>query len=214
MTAAKARSRAPQAASSNLDGAPGRQGEKDMLAGMPIEAMSLSSIGAYMFFEEVDSDSAKPLCEFLIKSNFIFDDTVPLTLFINSPGGSVYDGWSIVDLMYASRLKIQTVGIGLMASMAAVMFTAGTKGSRIMTPNSYMMTHQFSDCMEGKFHELVAHREHQDDLHDKFVKHFTSRTKMTARQVEDVLLGSTDKMLTPKECLKYGLCDVIKNPWS
>lgn len=221
MTAMKAtRPQSRKSVSSDFEAAaPGRQGNSDMLIGgaggmSTIDMVSLSSIGAYMFFEEVDSDSIKPLCEFIIKSNFVFDHDVPLTLFLNSPGGSAYDGWSAIDMMEASRLKICTVGIGLIASMAAVMFTAGTPGMRIMTPNSYMMTHQFSDGMEGKFHELVAHREHHDDLHDKFVKHFVNRSKMSVKQVKDILLGKTDKMLTPKECLKYGLCDVIKQPWA
>lgn len=197
--------------------APGRQMNDNMLMGMgppSIDMVSLSSLGAYMFFEEVDSDTVKPLCEFIIKSNFVFEKDVPLTIFLNSPGGSAYDGWSAIDMMESSRLKICTVGVGLIASMAAVMFTAGTPGMRIMTPNAYMMTHQFSDCMEGKFHELVAHREHHDDLHDKFVSHFVKRSKMTAKQVNDILLGKTDKMLSPKECLKYGLCDIVKQPWA
>lgn len=219
MTAKATRSQGRKPAPTATDfeaAAPGRQpaGDKlDMMGMMGVDMVSLSSMGAYMFFEEFDSDTVKPLCEFIIKSNFVFDGSVPLTIFINSPGGSAYDGWSVIDMMEASRLKIQTVGVGLIASMASVMFTAGTPGMRIMTPNAYMMTHQFSDYMEGKFHELVAHREHHDDLHDKFVSHFVKRSKMTAKQVNDILLGKTDKMLTPKECLKYGLCDIIKNPW-
>jgi ATP-dependent Clp endopeptidase proteolytic subunit ClpP len=176
-----------------------------------IDTMSLASIGAYMFFDDIDSETAKPLCEFIIKSNYML--TCPLTIFINSAGGSVYDGWSIVDIMGSSKLKIQTVGVGLIASMAAVVLAAGTKGMRVMTPNAYVMTHQFSEGLEGKFHELVAHREHQDDLHEKFVSFFIKNTKLNAKQVSDILLSPTDKMLSPKECLKYGLCDLIKNPW-
>jgi len=186
----------------------------EMVLPAAVDMMTLSSVGAYMFFDDVDPETARPLCEFIIKSNFVFEDDVPLTIFINSPGGSVYDGWGIIDLMASSRLKIQTVGIGLIASMAAVMLVAGTKGMRMMTPNSYVMTHQYSEGLEGKFHELVAHRDHQDELHNKFIKFFVKRTKMTAKQVNDILLGTTDKMLSPKECLKYGLIDVVKNPWS
>jgi ATP-dependent Clp protease protease subunit len=116
-------------------------------------------------------------------------------------------------MMAASRLKIQTVGVGICASMAAVMLAAGTPGMRLMTPSSYVMTHQFAEGMEGKFFELVAHRGHQDEMHDKFIEFFVKRTKMNTKQVKDILLGSTDKMLTPKECIKYGLVDVVKNPW-
>jgi ATP-dependent protease ClpP protease subunit len=97
--------------------------------------------------------------------------------------------------------------------MATLLTTAGTIGERIMTKNTYVMVHQFSDSIEGKYHELVAMRKSQDDLHRRFIKHFVDRTKMSEKQVKDILMGSSDKWLTAKEALKYGLCDKIQQPW-
>jgi ATP-dependent Clp protease, protease subunit len=178
-----------------------------------IDSLSLTSIGVHLLFSEIDQESAKDACEFIIKANFALSTKTTLTLMINTPGGAVYDGWGIVDVMDCSRLKIQTVGIGAIFSMGAVIFTTGTPGKRVMTRNSYMMTHQFTDGMEAKYHEFVAQRPHQDELHNRFVRHFVERTKMTAKQVNDVLLSKSDAYLTAKDCLKFGICDAIKDPW-
>ena len=180
---------------------------------MSVDTMSLSSIGVYMMFRPVDEESAEHLCEFIIKSNFMLPHTQPLTIMINSPGGSVYDGFGIIDLMECSRLKVHTVAVGAVASMGAVIFTAGSKGNRTMTKNSFIMTHQFSSMMFGKYHELVATREHEDILQDRMVEHFVRNSKMTEKQVRDVILGPSDKWITAAEALKYGLCDRIQDPW-
>ena len=191
---------------------PGQEYEVMQLS--PMDVTSLNSLGVFMFFDDVSPESSKELSEFLIKANCVLSDDQPLTIFINSPGGSVYHGFGIVDLMEASRLPIQTVAIGSVCSMGSIIFTSGTPGMRVMSRNAYIMTHQFSDWMEAKYHEFVAHRKHHDQLHDKFIQHFVRTTKMTEKQVKDVLLGNTDKWITAKEALKYGLCDLVKDPWS
>lgn len=179
-----------------------------------IDSISLQSLGAYMLFDEIDNETARDLCEFIIKANYIFDSKQDLTILVNSPGGQMYDGYAVIDLMETSRLKIKTVGIGMIASMAALITTAGSKNMRTMTKNAFVMTHQFSTQMEGKYHEVIATRKHDDDLHDKCIKHFLKYTTMTKKQIKDVILGSSDKWLTAKEALKYGMCDRIENPWT
>jgi ATP-dependent Clp protease protease subunit len=178
-----------------------------------VDNFSLESIGTYMLFRSVNEESSEDLCEFIIKANYIMPPDQPLTIMINSPGGSVYDGFGIIDLMECSRLKIQTVAIGVVASMAALIFTAGTKGMRTMSRNSYIMTHQFSNWFEGKYHEFIAQRQHEDDLHNRFIEHFVRHSKMTEKQVKDVLLGSSDKWITANDALKLGLCDNVQDPW-
>jgi ATP-dependent Clp protease, protease subunit len=181
---------------------------------LTIDNFTLQSIGSYMLFSQIDEVVSQDLCEFIIKSNYIFPVEQPITILINSPGGGVYDAFGIIDLMESSKLKISTVGIGMVASMAALIFSAGTKGMRIMSRNSFIMTHQFSQNLEGRYHEFIAQRSHEDDLHDRFIQHFVRHTKMTEKQVNDVLLGTSDKWITAKEALKYGITDFVKDPWS
>lgn len=186
---------------------------RDSASDNPIDTISLASMGVFMLYEDITETSAKELCEFLVKANYVFSADTCLTLMINSFGGSAYDGWGIIDTMECGRLPIQTVAVGSVMSMAAVIFVTGTRGRRIMTHNSYMMTHQFSSVLESKYHEFVAERSHLDDLHERFVRHFVQRSKMTVKQVKEILLGKSDTYLDAKECKKFGLCDIIKDPW-
>ena len=188
--------------------------QKEENAPISPDNFSLGSIGTYMLFSGIDEDSAHDYCEFIIKSNYIFPKEQVLTVLLNCPGGGVYDGFGMIDVMESSRLKIQTVAIGLIASMGAVIFTAGTKGLRTMSRNSFIMTHQFSNMMEGKYHEFIATRTHEDDIHNRFIKHFVRTTKMSEKQVKDIFLGSSDKYLSAKESLRYGLCDIVRDPWN
>lgn len=179
-----------------------------------IDNITLQSLGVYMLFEQIDQESSHDLCEFIIKSNYIFDEKQPLTLMINSPGGGVYDAFGIIDLMESSKLEIHTVGVGMIASMAALIFTAGTKGHRIMSRNSFIMTHQFSQGVEGRYHEFVSQRGHEDEIHDRFIQHFIRTSKMNEKQIKDILLSTSDRWISAKDALKYGLCDQIKDPWA
>ena len=178
-----------------------------------LDSITLNDLGTYMLFEEIDSDSMRDACEFVIKANYVYRASDAVTLMINSPGGGVYDGFSLVDLIECSKVKIQTVAVGCVASMGAVIFTAGTPGHRVMSRNSCMMVHQFSDLMETKYHEIIAARSHQDKLHDKCVNHFVKHSKMSKEKVKSILLSSSDCYLEPKDALKFGLCDRIQNPW-
>jgi ATP-dependent Clp protease protease subunit len=178
-----------------------------------LDNISLTNLGAYMLFEDIHEDSSLRLCDYLLKANMILDPNDALTLFINSPGGSVTDGWAIIDVMESSRIAIQTVAMGCIASMAVPIFVAGTKGMRIMTPRTAVMTHQFSTAFWGKQHELIAARKFHDTLEQQFIDHFVKHTKMNEKQVRDILLRPSDTWLSPQECLKYGICDVIRDPW-
>lgn len=214
----RARTSGPKATSEHFDALGGMSKADDLggllnIGGSPIDTLSLQSLGAYMFFDEVSSDTVKPLCEFIIKANYVFDKSMPLTLLLNTPGGGAYDGFAVVDTMDASRLKISTMVMGAACSMGAVISTAGTPGHRYMTKNSYIMTHQFSDDLQGKYHEFVAHRGHQDDLHERFVKHFVKRTKLKEKQVRELFLGKHDEWITAEAALKYGIIDAIRDPW-
>lgn len=181
---------------------------------LPLEMTSLQSLGTYMLFDEINHDTCKGACEFIIKANYMLPPTTNLTLIINSPGGSVYDGFGIVDLMECSRLKIQTVAIGMVASMGSMIFVAGSKGMRIMSRNAYIMTHQYFGAMAAKYHEFVAQRSHEDELHNRFVEHYVRHSKMSESQVRDVILNSSDRYISAKEALKLGLCDKVQDPWS
>jgi ATP-dependent Clp protease protease subunit len=176
---------------------------------IPYEMISLQSLGTHMLFGEIDETSALSTCEFIIKANLLSQDNSPLTLFVNSEGGSTTDGFAIIDVMETSRLPVQTVGCGLIASMGLLITCAGQKGTRTLTKSAEVMAHQFSGYIAGKQHELVATTRAFERLEQQFIRHFLRHSNMTEKQIRDVLFSPSDRYLTPMECRKYGLCDRV-----
>lgn len=170
--------------------------------------VSLESLGTHLIFGEVNQDSMRDACTFLLKANKIFNDE-ELTIFVNSMGGTTNDGFALIDLMDISRLPIRTVAIGNICSMGVLIACAGRKGRRIMTRNTQIMAHQFSWYVEGKFHELQAANKAQEHLAYQFTQHFLRHTSMTEQQVKDVMFGPSDRWLTPQECKRFGMVDII-----
>ena len=176
---------------------------------IPYEMISLQSLGAYMLFGGIDQNTSYEACEFIIKANMLQDTDTPLTFFINSEGGHVNDGFAIIDVMETSRLPIQTVGTGMIASMALLILSAGAKGTRTITKNTEIMAHQWEGGMVGKFHELMAVTNEHIRLKQMFVGHFLRHSTMNEKQINDVLFAPSDRWLTPAECKKFGLCDRV-----
>lgn len=176
---------------------------------IPLDSVSLQSLGSILLFGEINEITSYRANEFIIKANMILDRGFPLTMFINSPGGNVSDGFSIIDVMKTSRLKISTVATGSVASMALLIAAAGSKGHRIVTKNTEIMAHQFYSVAAGKRHELIAQNVYQERLEKQFMKFFSENTKMSDKQIKDILFSPSDRWLTPKECVKYGIFDSI-----
>ena len=110
--------------------------------------------------EDVNSHTAN-----LIVAQLLFlaheDPKKDIKLYINSPGGSVYDGLAIIDTMNFIQPDVQTIGIGLQASMGAMLLSCGAKGKRYILPNSRVMIHQPSSGTEGKITDQeIALRRH------------------------------------------------------
>ena len=182
-------------------------GQEDMA--IPYDMISLESLGSFMLFGPIDGNTAFATCDFVIKANMLRQNLQPLTFLINSPGGDVNDGFAIIDCMETSRLPIQTVGTGIIASMALLILSAGEKGNRVLTKNTQVMAHQWMSGIEGKFHELMAVTNEHLRLKQMFIDHFRRHSSMTEKQINDILFSPSDRWLTPTECKKYGLVDHV-----
>ena len=135
------------------------------------------------------------------------DPKKDIKLYINSPGGSVYDALAIYDTMNYLSNDVMTVGIGVQASAAALLLSSGTKGKRFLLPNSTVMIHQPSSGTRGKV------TDQEIDLKESL------RIK---KVIEDIMIKNTgqkqsrvhddmerDKWLNADEAKKYGLVDDI-----
>lgn len=127
--------------------------------------------------------------------------------YINSPGGAVYDGMAIYDTMQYVTNDVQTVGIGMQASMGSFLLSSGTKGKRFLLPNSTVMMHQPSSGTQGKL------TDQENDLREALrLKKLMEEVmaKNTGKTVEQIHKDwERDKWLSAQEAKAYGIVDEI-----
>jgi len=174
------------------------------------DAESLEKLGVMLLMDDIKNDSVKPVIEWILKNNFSTTQHEKLTLIINSGGGSVTDAFALIDAMKGSGIPIHTVGLGEVSSAALMIFMSGEKGYRILTPNTAILSHQYSWGKWGKEHELVTANKAFDLTSKMIIGHYIKCTGMTEKKVREVLLPPHDVWLSSKEAKKYGICDSIK----
>ncbi len=130
-----------------------------------------------------------------------------ISIYINSPGGSVSAGMAIYDTMNFIKSDVSTICIGLAASMAAFLLSSGAKGKRYSLPNSEIMIHQPLGGVEGQATEIKIAAEHILKLKDKLnniLAHNTNQSLSTIEHDTD-----RDNYMSSDEALDYGLIDKI-----
>ena len=130
-----------------------------------------------------------------------------IKLYINSPGGSVYDGLAIIDTMDYIEPDVQTIGIGLQASMGAMLLACGAKGKRFVLPNARVMIHQPSSGTEGKITDQEIALKEVILLKKKLAEIFAERTGKSLKQVERDM--DRDNWMSAQEALDYGIIDGV-----
>ena len=136
-----------------------------------------------------------------------------LTLGICSPGGDLNACFALVDVMKGSKIPIRTIGMGMIASCGLLMFISGTKGKRILTPNTSILSHQYSWGSFGKEHELFAAVKEFDLTTHRMVAHYKKCTGLSEKDIRKYLLPPEDIWLSAKEAKKLGLCDSITSTY-
>ena len=173
----------------------------------------LHAFGIYMFSEDVTNKSCSRVMEFILEANLnpnrMFDK---IQLIINSRGGGLDAAFALCDVMQGSRVPIYTTGLGLIASAGLVIFMAGQKGHRTLTPNTMILSHQWSMGVHGKEHELIASIKAFDMLKDKIMDHYKTFTGLTEKKIKQYLLPPSDVWITPEEAIKLKIADEIVQP--
>jgi len=135
------------------------------------------------------------------------DPEKDIYLYINSPGGSVYAGLAIYDTLQYMSAPVNSMCMGMAASMAAVLLAAGTKGKRSALPNSRIMIHQPSGGSQGTAADIeIAAKEilYARERLNQILSHHTGQT--VERIAEDV---DRDRFMSPQEAKEYGLIDNV-----
>lgn len=168
---------------------------------------SLASQGVKYLCSNITGSSVQPIVEWILEENYR-QRHKRLTLFISSYGGECYASFSLISAIRGSRIPVDTVGLGYIASAGLTIFIHGAR--RTITSDTFILCHQYSGAHFGKEHELVASRKEEDWLGERFVDMYTKRSKLNRRDVKRLLLGPSDTFLTAKEALRYGLADEIR----
>jgi len=135
------------------------------------------------------------------------DDKKDIKLYINSPGGSVTAGMAIFDTMQYLKCDVQTIGVGMAASMGAVLLAAGKKGKRFILPNAEVLLHQVMGGTEGQASDIKINAEHILKTKEKLNKILAEATGQTLEKVEKD--SDRDYFMSAEEAKKYGIVDKI-----
>lgn len=174
----------------------------------------LQANGIYVFMDEVGADTIKPVIEWILYENIVTKHRKKeLLLMICSPGGDLQDAFALIDVMRSSQIPIKTVGLGQIASSGLLIFMAGAKGRRILTPNTSILSHQFSWFNEGKAHELFATIREYELTQQRMIEHYRQCTGADDATIREYLLPSQDRWLSAEEAVKLNICDQISGAY-
>lgn len=138
------------------------------------------------------------------------DPKADIQLFINSPGGSVYDGLAIYDTMQYIKPDVQTVGIGLQASMGAFLLSSGTKGKRFVLPSSRVMIHQPSSGTKGVATDMEISLRETLRIKTLLTEIMAKNTGQKLSKIKEDM--ERDLWMEAAEAVKYGLADKVLIP--
>ncbi len=156
-------------------------------------------------------DDVNPHTANLIVAQLLFldneDSGKDIFMYINSPGGIVYDALAIYDTMQYVKSDIQTVGIGVQASAAAFLLSSGTKGKRFVLPNSSVMIHQPSSGTKGMVTDMEIDLKESLRIKHRLNEIMAKNTGQPVKKIQEDM--ERDYWLTADEAKKYGIVDQV-----
>ena len=159
-----------------------------------------------MLNEEVNATTAS-----LVVAQLLYlegqDPNKDISLYINSPGGSVTDGMAIYDTMQYIKCDVSTICMGMAASMGAFLLAAGTKGKRYALPNADIMIHQPSGGAQGQATDIEIHTQHILHTKQKLNEILAANTGQPLETINQDT--ERDNFMTAQQALEYGLIDKV-----
>ena len=156
--------------------------------------------------EEVDDGIANAIVAYLLYLDSD-DQTKPIYLYINSPGGSVTAGLAIYDTMQHIKSEVVTICVGLAASMGSFLLAAGTKGKRMALPHSRIMIHQPSGGTRGQATDIAIEAKEILRLRHQLNQIYVDNTGQSLEKIEKDM--NRDFFMSAQEAKEYGLIDRV-----
>ncbi len=154
---------------------------------------------------EIDDNNANTIVSELLYLDSINHNDI--SLYINSPGGSITSGMAIMDTMNFIKSDVKTICIGMAASMGAFLLSCGTKGKRFILPNAEVMIHQPLGGVNGQATEIKIAAERILKLKKKLNEILSKNTKQDLKKIE--IDTERDYFMDAIEALNYGIIDKI-----
>ena len=171
---------------------------------------ALNNAGIFVLADTINSVSVKPVIEWILYENYVTKiKKKELLLTICSEGGQIPDAFALIDTMNSSMIPIKTVGLGIIASCGLLIFMNGAVGKRILTPNTSILSHQFSWSNDGKEHELFATIKEYELTQQRILNHYKKCTGKSSEIIKEWLLPPQDKWLSSEEALNLNICDAV-----
>ena len=159
-----------------------------------------------MLCEEVNDATAS-----LVVAQLLYlegqDPDKDISLYINSPGGSVSAGMAIYDTMQYIKCDVSTICIGMAASMGAFLLSSGAKGKRMCLPNSEVMIHQPLGGAQGQVTDIKIHTDHILRIKENLNKILAANTGRTLEEIQRDT--ERDNFMSAQEAMEYGLVDKV-----
>jgi ATP-dependent Clp protease protease subunit len=172
---------------------------------------TLADNGVYYFSNEFSTSTTKDVITWILDSNLSQTNKFEqLTLMITSYGGDLMAAFALIDVMRGSAIPVHTIGLGVIASAGLMTFIAGEKGHRLITPNTSILSHQWSAGAFGKEHELLATGRQFDLTTKRMIAHYKKCTGLDEETIREKLLPPQDVWLSAQEAKKYNLTDAVK----
>jgi ATP-dependent Clp protease protease subunit len=135
------------------------------------------------------------------------DPDKDISLYINSPGGSVYAGLAIYDTMQFIKPDVQTICVGIAMSMGALLLAGGAKGKRMALPNAKILIHQVSSSFQGQATDIEIHAQETLALKKRLNEIYAKHTGQKLTTIEKSM--ERDNFMSPQKAKEFGLIDEV-----
>lgn len=172
----------------------------------------LNDTGMYVFMDEVTQETIRPIIEWILVENHVVKKKKKeLLLMICSEGGDLQTAFALIDVMTASAIPVKTIGLGQIASAGLCIFIAGAKGRRVLTPNTSILSHQYTWGSDGKAHELFAQVKEYELTFQRMLELYRNATGLDDEAIRKYLLPPQDVWLSSTEALTLNICDYVSD---
>ena len=170
----------------------------------------LENHGVFTIFGPIDNQVGEAAVRFVLAHNLAKNKSKHISFVINSEGGDLNSAFAIIDVIRFSKVPVHTLGLGQISSSGLMIFMAGAKGHRGLTPNTSIMSHQWSGTFEGKIHELLSAQEDFEQTTNRMIEHYQTCSGLDEQFIRSRLLPPHDVYLTAEQAVNMGIADRIQ----